>query len=84
MPTSEAKTTANEPREPAATRPKRASTGPLNLAFPEDDKPYIDDVPASEDSLESDAGGEKTRVRRGASTSRWVDYDTHELLNMIS
>jgi outer membrane biosynthesis protein TonB len=84
MPTSEAKTTANEPREPAATRPKRASTGPLNLAFPEDDKPYIEDVSASEDSLESDAGGEKTRVRRGASTSRWVDYDTHELLNMIS
>ena len=28
--------------------------------------------------------GQKTRVRRGASTSRWVDYDTHELLNMIS
>ena len=23
-------------------------------------------------------------IRRGAATSRWVDYDTHELLKMIS
>jgi outer membrane biosynthesis protein TonB len=83
MPTSEAKTTANEPREPAATQPKRASTGPLNLSFPEDDRPFVEEDSAS-DVLEADEDGQKTRVRRGASTSRWVDYDTHELLNMIS
>ena len=84
MPTSEAKTTANEPREPAEALPKRASTGPLNLAYPEDDRPFGERVSASEDGLQTDEGGEKARVRRGASTSRWVDYDTHELLNMIS
>jgi outer membrane biosynthesis protein TonB len=84
MPTSEAKTTANEPSEPAATRPKRASTGPLNLTFPEDDRPFVEQVSTSDDGLETDEAGQKTRVRRGASTSRWVDYDTHELLNMIS
>jgi hypothetical protein len=83
MPTSEAKTTANEPREPAATQPKRASTGPLNLSFPEDDRTFVEEDSAS-DVLEADEDGQKTRVRRGASTSRWVDYDTHELLNMIS
>ncbi len=84
MPTSEAKTTANEPSEPAATRPKRASTGPLNLTFPEDDRPFVEQVSTSDEGLETDEAGQKTRVRRGASTSRWVDYDTHELLNMIS
>ena len=84
MPTSEAKTTANEPGEPAATRPKRASTGPLNLTFPEDDRPFVEQVSTSDEGLETDEAGQKTRVRRGASTSRWVDYDTHELLNMIS
>jgi hypothetical protein len=71
MPTSEAKTSANEPNEPAATPPKRASTGPLNLSFPE--RP----LPSEED-------GSSGPIRRGASPSRWVDYDTHELLSMIS
>jgi outer membrane biosynthesis protein TonB len=84
MPTSEAKTTANEPREPAATQPRRASTGPLNLSFPENDKPFVEEVLDSEDGLDATEGGDKSRLRRGASTSRWVDYDTHELLNMIS
>jgi outer membrane biosynthesis protein TonB len=84
MPTSEAKTTANEPREPAVPQPKRASTGPLNLTFAEDERPFSEDVSDSDDDPQADEGGEKTRIRRGASTSRWVDYDTHELLNMIS
>ncbi len=85
MPTSEAKTTAQDPQEPAETKPKRASTGPLNLSFPEDDNTFGEDGgSASRDALQLDEGGEKARVRRGASTSRWVDYDTHELLNMIS
>ena len=84
MPTSEAKPTAQEPREPAETQPKRASTGPLNLAFPNDDRPFGEEVSASSDGLKADEGGEKARIGRGAATSRWVDYDTHELLQMIS
>ncbi len=84
MPTSEAKPTAQEPQEPADTKPKRASTGPLNLTFPEDDRPFGEEVLASEEDLQADEGGQKTRIGRGAATSRWVDYDTHELLQMIS
>jgi outer membrane biosynthesis protein TonB len=82
MPTSEAKPTANEPQDAVKT-PKRASTGPLNLSYPEDDLPWVADTQADTgDSPQTDAGG--NRIRRGASTSRWVDYDTHELLEMIS
>ncbi len=85
MPTSEAKSTAQEPQEPAETKPKRASTGPLNLTFPEDDRPFSEEVSTpAEDDLQADEGGQKARIGRGAATSRWVDYDTHELLQMIS
>ena len=83
MPTSEAKSTAQEPHEPAEARPKRASTGPLNLTSPDralsDESRYADE---GHDPVED--GSEKPRIGRGAATSRWVDYDTHELLNMIS
>ncbi len=65
--------------------PKRASTGPLNLAYPEDDLPYRQDgATASEEDPEASEGGGLRAIRRGAATSRWVDYDTHELLQMIS
>ncbi|MGA9586703.1 MAG: energy transducer TonB [Terracidiphilus sp.] len=85
MPTSEAKSTAQEPQEPAETKPKRASTGPRNLTFPEDDRPFSEEVSTpAEDDLQADEGGQKARIGRGAATSRWVDYDTHELLQMIS
>jgi hypothetical protein len=86
MPTSEAKSTANEPREPADTRPKRASTGPLNLVFPEDDHSFEEDgrSESEEEGSQAEDNGGRGRIRRGASTSRWVDYDTHELLQMIS
>ncbi len=85
MPTSEAKTTAQEPQEPAESRPKRASTGPLNLSSPGDDRPFDEDhLLASENGVQANEGGERARIGRGAATSRWVDYDTHELLNMIS
>jgi hypothetical protein len=85
MPTSEAKPTAQEPQEPAETRPKRASTGPLNLTSPEYDRPLSEDSRyAAEGQSQVDEGTERPRVGRGAATSRWVDYDTHELLNMIS
>jgi hypothetical protein len=85
MPTSEAKPTANEPQEPGLTQPKRASTGPLNLSYPDDNRPMAEesDSDVAETPL-SDDGGNGARIRRGASTSRWVDYDTHELLQMIS
>jgi outer membrane biosynthesis protein TonB len=77
MPTSEAKPTANEPQEnepkaPAVPKTPRASTGPLNLTLP--------DLPLVQDG--ADDG--RAPLSRGAATSRWVDYDTHELLNMIS
>src|ERR1700686_157022 len=84
MPTSEAKPTAQEPQQPAEPRPKRASTGPLNLISPEDDKPLSEESRyAAEGHAGGEEGVEKPRIGRGAATSRWVDYDTHELLNMI-
>jgi outer membrane biosynthesis protein TonB len=84
MPTSEAKHTAQEPDEPAEITPKRASTGPLNLAFPAFDAPYQQDGASGDDEASQAAGDSRRAVRRGAATSRWVDYDTHELLQMIS
>jgi len=90
MPTSEAKPTANEPDNVAAPRPRRASTGPLNLSYPEDDRPWEEDGVSEEEatlideSTTTDSNGPRRRISRGASTSRWVDYDTHELLTMIS
>lgn len=90
MPTSEAKPTANEPLAPehsdsATNKPKRVSTGPLNLSFPEDDRPFEPPSPlANPETPLTDEGGSRTPVLRGAATSRWVDYDTHELLQMIS
>jgi outer membrane biosynthesis protein TonB len=85
MPTSEAKHTAQEPDEPAAINPKRASTGPLNLSFPVKDLPDQQHGSSSpEEELQSVEGASGRPIRRGAATSRWVDYDTHELLQMIS
>ena len=60
MPTDQAPTQVNEPREPAGTTPDRAD-------------PASDATGLSEESRSQAAGG-----------SRWVDYDTHELLQMIS
>jgi outer membrane biosynthesis protein TonB len=85
MPTSEAKPTADEQDNTAANRPKRASTGPLNLSYPEDERSLdenVSSVPVEESQTEE--GGRRPPVLRGAATSRWVDYDTHELLEMIS
>ena len=84
MPTSEAKHTAQEPDEPAEITRKRASTGPLNLSFPAFDAPYQQDGASEGEEASEAAGDSKSAVRRGAATSRWVDYDTHELLQMIS
>jgi hypothetical protein len=84
MPTSEAKPTANEQDKAAVTRPKRASTGPLNLSYPEDERPWGEDDQVEGERTPADSNGSRPPVSRGASTSRWVDYDTHELLTMIS
>lgn len=84
MPTSEAKPTANEKDKSAAPHPRKASTGPLNISYPEDDRIWEEDAPVEGKEVDSDSNGSRTRVSRGAATSRWVDYDTHELLMMIS
>ena len=77
MPTSEAKPAEQESSNSAALRRKRASTGPLNLSYPEDDLPF------EEDGQPPSTGAEPP-VYRGRAASRWLDYDTHELLTMIS
>jgi hypothetical protein len=84
MPTSEAKPAANEQDSSAAPRRKRASTGPLNLSYPDDDLPWPEDITPAEEAPASSENGSGSALRRGAATSRWVDYDTHELLMMIS
>ena len=84
MPTSEAKPTANEQEKPAVPHPRKASTGPLNISYPEDDRIWEEDTPVEEQDPKSDSNGSRARLSRGAATSRWVDYDTHELLMMIS
>src|SRR5215469_14066328 len=85
MPTSEAKPTADEQDKSAGNRPKRASTGPLNLTYPEDDLPFdVEVLSAPVEEGQTEEGSRRPPVLRGASTSRWVDYDTHELLEMIS
>src|SRR3569833_464077 len=84
MPTSEAKPTANEQEKPAVPHPRKASTGPLNLSYPEDERAWEEEAPAEGESTPENSDGSRRRISRGASTSRWVDYDTHELLTMIS
>jgi outer membrane biosynthesis protein TonB len=52
----------------------------------EPSKPETSTGAASESSPENGAAGQETRAVANTSSgnSRWVDYDTHELLNMIS
>ena len=68
MPTSEAKTTANEPNEPTGPSPDHG------LASASD----------SGDPIPGDEAKTPEPLLRGAAPSRWVDYDTHELLQMIT
>lgn len=65
MPTSEEKTTANQPNEPPGAAPDKDSNG---IRTP---------------NSTNESGSSESRLPAG-SRSRWVDYDTHELLNMIS
>ena len=80
MPTSEAPTNVTEPESKGhpANGSKLVSLG-LEVARPE---------PGTEDRLEPTEGGSgapqpEPQPAGGRSTSRWVDYDTHELLEMI-
>jgi outer membrane biosynthesis protein TonB len=68
MPTSEAKSTANEPNEPTGPSPDHG----------------LASAPDSGDPTPSDEAKTPEQLLRGAAPSRWVDYDTHELLQMIS
>ena len=75
MPLSVVPPTVNEPKDPAGTVPETASqvSGP-------DSPPVTPGSPESPDH-EPNSNGNGSRSVRG---SRWVDYDTYELLNMIS
>ena len=91
MPTSEAPAEVNEPKGPADSTPKTGSPtreiaipgGILGLTASLDPAPAVDVEPEPETELEpgSEPTAPRPRVVRG---SRWVDYDTHELLEMIS
>jgi TonB family protein len=82
MPTSEAPTSVTEPVQKAsAENGSRLVSLGLEFAWPERPEP-VPTLPGEESSpseSESDSGP-KPAVVRG---SRWVDYDTHELLEMI-
>jgi len=96
MPTSEAPAEVNEPRGPGESTPKTGDPsreicipgGILGLTASLDPAPAVDREPESGSEIEpvsepeSDSEGRpRPRAIRG---SRWVDYDTHELLEMIS
>jgi TonB family protein len=84
MPTSEAPAEVNEPRGPAEGSPQTGSsvqetaiTGSI-LGL---DTFSTRDLEPLEEPSPAEPGEEGSRAMRG---SRWVDYDTHELLEMIS
>ncbi|HEX4758830.1 MAG TPA: hypothetical protein VH308_12640 [Terracidiphilus sp.] len=71
MPTSEAPADVNEPRKLPETNPDVSPESNQNLGSSAQENPAS--VPESHEA-----------ATPPASTSRWVDYDTHELLEMIS
>ena len=83
MPPSETPTNVNEPNSPTDARkqPGRAVLGSPDL-HPSDQDPSPATQATGEESREPSTEIEpESPVVRG---SRWVDYDTHELLEMIS
>jgi len=90
MPTSEAPAEVNEPRGPAEAASKNGGPaeevsipgGFLGLTARIEPAPPPDLEPENEAGLvpDSEPAGRPPRAVRG---SRWVDYDTHELLEMI-
>ena len=77
MPTSEAPTSVSEPaRKASAENGSRLVSLRLDTAWP--------DTPAQEEELRTEAAEpESPPESRVVSRSRWIDYDTHELLEMI-
>jgi hypothetical protein len=78
MPTDRASTDVNEPSEPAETNPTGASLAPETPALHPTDEDLSVGTPAAGEEQSKSAPA--SPVVRG---SRWVDYDTHELLEMI-
>jgi TonB family protein len=75
MPTSEAPTEVNEPKGPAEPTSQNGS--------PAQDTPIPGSILGIDTINASEAAEREARSAAGR-TSRWVDYDTHELLQMIS
>ena len=83
MPTSEAPAEVNEPKKPAETSPKDSSAQETSITgsiLGLDTFSSRDLEPRPEPARDETADGASAPVRG----SRWVDYDTHELLEMIS
>ena len=83
MPLSVVPTTVNEPNEPTASSGETATPGRIEGAAPENGAhptPEPEDV-SRRASAETGEDGGKTPTVRG---SRWIDYETHELLQVIS
>jgi hypothetical protein len=76
MPLSVVPTRVNEPEDPAGA-PQETAPPPVG---PDDGRA---NTPASADP-DQGSNGRGLQGSRGASTSRWIDYDTYELLDMIS
>jgi hypothetical protein len=71
MPTSEAPTDVNEPNQPPQTIPEASAAASGEPGRPEQDN-FVS------------AGELREPATPVVSGSRWIDYDTHELLEMIS
>jgi TonB family protein len=90
MPTSEAPAEINEPKGPAQSTPESGGPtreisipgGILGLTASLDPAPAVDLETGAE--AEPEPGSEPAQPRaRTVRGSRWIDYDTHELLEMI-
>ncbi len=77
MPTSVVPTSVNEPDEPTGDSPQSAAPATGTEHGSNGTSPRLDPRDDDQEPRESD----KSPVVRG---SRWIDYDTHELLEMIS
>ena len=70
--------------QPAGLRSGRDSIRPMPSSETPEIEPQRPPVTAPIAEAPAPAGDEQESARLARSTSRWVDYDTHELLQMIS
>lgn len=80
MPLSVVPTSVNEPREPAETAPETASPNRV----PGNGRATSPDAGAPEPDGDPNGSGTSPEPSPKVRSSRWVDYDTHELLEMLS